>query len=132
MEHSLPIAPDAPPQNITVSVIDDIPEMLFFSWQPPPPNLQNGMITEYTIICTPSGEGGPSVEYVNDVNLNATVMMFTPATQYNCTFTASTSAGPGIEAVLPVLTCKGTVLLYNLSVKLCSYFQISGSPIVYQ
>ena len=86
-------------------MIDDFPEMLFFSWQPPPPNLQNGMITEYTIVCTPSGSG-PSVEYVNDVNLNATVMMFTPATQYNCTFTASTSAGPGIEAVLPVLTCK--------------------------
>ena len=103
------LAPDAPPQNIMVSVIDDFPEILFFSWQPPPPNLQNGMITEYTIVCTPSGNG-QRVEYVNDVNLNATVM-FTPATQYNCTFTASTSAGPGIEALLPVLTCKGTVLV---------------------
>ena len=105
MWNILSLAPDAPPQNITVSVIDDFPEMLFFSWQPPPPNLQNGMITEYTIVCTPSGSG-PSVEYVNDVNFNGTVMMFTPATQYTCAFTASTSAGPGIAAVLPVLTRK--------------------------
>ena len=88
-----------------VILIDDIPEMLFFSWQPPPPNQQNGMITEYTIVCTPSG-GGQRVEYVNDISLNATVMMFTPTTQYNCAFTASTSAGPGVETVLPVLTCK--------------------------
>ena len=88
-----------------VALIADFPEMLFFSWQPPPPNLQNGMITEYTIVCTPSG-GGQHVEYVNDVSLNATVVMFTPATQYNCAFTASTSAGPGVETVLPVLTRK--------------------------
>ena len=87
-----------------VTLIDDFPEMLFFSWQPPPPYLQNEMITEYTIVCTPSG-GGPSLEYVNET-LNATVMMFTPATQYNCAFTASTSAGPGVEDVLPVLTRK--------------------------
>ena len=86
-------------------LIDDFPEMLFFSWQPPPPHQQNGMITEYTIVCTPSG-GGQRVEYVNDISLNATVMMFTPATQYNCAFTASTSAGPGTETVLPVLTRK--------------------------
>ena len=88
-----------------VALIDDFPEMLFFSWQPPPPNQQNGMITEYTIVCTPS-EDGQRVEYVNDISLNATVMMFTPATQYNCAFTASTSAGPGVQTILPVLTRK--------------------------
>ena len=88
-----------------VALIDDFPEMLFFSWLPPPLDQQNGMITEYTIVCTPSG-GGQSVDYMNDISLNATVMMFTPATQYNCAFTASTSAGPGVETVLPVLTRK--------------------------
>ena len=79
------------------------------------------MIIAYTIVCTPSG-GGQRVEYVNDISLNATVMMFTPATQYNCAFTASTSAGPGVETVLPVLTRKWTVLLYKCKLSYVDLF----------
>ena len=42
--------------------------------------------------------------------LNATVGMFTPATQYFCAITASTSAGPGTVETRNVITCKEIVL----------------------
>ena len=42
--------------------------------------------------------------------LNATVGMFTPATQYSCAITASTSAGSGTAERRDLITCKERVL----------------------
>ena len=97
------------------SVFDDVPEMVDFFWEPPPPDQRNGIITEYNIVCTPSGSGQPvnSVVVTDDgmsETLNATVGMFIPATQYSCAITASTSAGPGAAEARNVITCKKMVL----------------------
>ena len=114
MYYSSPLAPDGPPQNFILSLITSVPEMVDFFWEPPPLDQQNGIITGYDIVCTPSGSSQP-VNFVvtDDVmsdTLNATVGMFTPATQYSCAITASTSAGPGIAETRDLITCKETVL----------------------
>ena len=119
MYYSSPLAPDAPPQNFMFSLMDDVPEMVDFFWEPPPPNQQNGIITGYNISCTPT-EGGQPVNFVvtDDVmsgTLNATVGRFTPATQYFCAITASTSAGPGVAETRNVITCKEIVLSLTYS-----------------
>ena len=99
--------------------MDEVPEMVDFFWEPPPPNQQNGIITEYNIVCTPIGSGQPVNFVVNDESmsgiLNATVGMFIPATQYFCSITASTSAGPGPVETRNVITRKETVLTYRRS-----------------
>ena len=101
----LPTAPHAPPQSVMFEYDRDSPEMVFFSWQPPPPDQQNGVITRYDIVCTPSsGQLVNGISYYNA--LNATVGMFTPATQYSCTITASTRAGTGPGNTVTVVTCE--------------------------
>jgi len=107
MVHYLPTAPDAAPQSVMLEYDRDTPEMVFFSWQPPPPDQQNGVITRFDIVCTPSSGSGESVSGMNsDSALNATVGMFTPATQYSCTITASTNAGTGPGNTVAVVTCE--------------------------
>ena len=97
------------------SLVNDIPEMVNFFWEPPPPDQRNGVITRYNIACTPT-EGGQPVSFtfmtgdvMSDI-LNATVGRFIPATQYFCAITASTSAGPGPVETRGVITCKEMVL----------------------
>ena len=111
MYYSSPLAPDAPPQNFMFSLMDDIPEMVNFFWEPPPLDRQNGIITGYNIVCTPAEHGQPVsfTHMADDImsdTLNATVGMFIPATQYFCAITASTSAGPGTAETRAVTTCK--------------------------
>jgi len=84
----------------------DSPEVVFFSWQPLPPDQQNGVITRYDIVCTPSSGNGEPVNGMSNGALSATVRMFIPATQYSCTITASTSAGTGPGNTVTVLTCE--------------------------
>ena len=84
----------------------DSPEMVFFTWQPPPSDQQNGVITRYDIVCTPSSGSGEPVNGMSDGALNTTVGMFNPATQYSCTITASTSAGTGPGNTVTVVTCE--------------------------
>ena len=96
------------------SVFNDVPEMVDFFWESPPPDQRNGIITGYNIVCTPSGSGQPVSIAVTDDGmtdtLNATVGMFTPATQYSCAITVSTSAGPGPAETRNLITCKKMVL----------------------
>ena len=106
----------------------DSPEMVFFSWQPPPPDQQNGLIPRYDIVCTPSSDSGEPVNSMSNGALNATVGMFIPATQYSCTITASTSAGTGPGITVTVVTCElrnrmdicVPLLLYFMAVKISS------------
>ena len=89
--------------------------MVLFSWQPPPPDQQNGVITGYDIVCTPSSGNGESVNGMTNGALDATVGMFIPATQYSCTITASTSAltGPGITVTCELIDeCLCSIVFY--------------------
>ena len=98
-----------------LSLITNVPEMVNFFWEPPPLDQRNGIITGYNIVCTPSGQPVNFVvtDNVTSGTLNATVGIFTPATQYSCTITASTSAGPGPAETRDLITCKEVVLLFT-------------------
>ena len=78
--------------------------MVLFSWQPPVE--QNGVITRYDIVCTPTSSGEPVNGMTDGGALSDTVGMFTPATQYSCTITASTSVGTGPGITVIVVTCE--------------------------
>ena len=107
------------------SVFDDVPEMVDFFWEPSPPDQWNGIITEYNIVCIPSGSGQPVNSVVTDDimrdTLNATVGMFIPATQYSCAITAFTSAGLGAAETRNVITCKETSLPFTYCVRKWCY-----------
>ena len=100
------LAPDAPPRNFVFAVIDDVPEMVEFIWEPPLPEQQNGIITRYSVVCTHNVSFIFMTDDGMSGTLNATVGMFIPATQYFCAITASTNAGPGPAGTRNVLTCK--------------------------
>ena len=107
------------------SVFDDVPEIVIFFWEPPPPDQRNGIIIGYNIVCMPTDDGQPvsftfAADGIMSGTLNATVGMFTPATQYNCAITASTRAGPGPTEARNVITCKKMVLSLTYAIKLYS------------
>ena len=115
--YSSPLAPDAPPQNFMIVLMDNVPEMVDFFWEPPPPDQRNGIITGYNIVCMPTEGGQPVNITVTDDGmsdtLNATVGMFIPATQYSCGITAFTSAVPGAAEARNIITCKETILPFT-------------------
>ena len=115
------------------SVFDDIPEIVNFFWDPPSPVQRNGIITGYNIVCIPTEGGQPVSITVTDVGmsgtLSATVGMFTPATQYSCAITASTSAGPGPAETRIVITCKETILPFTYIInQLCVWLYCTEFP----
>ena len=66
-----------------------------FSWSPPPPSQQNGIITNYSLSCSPSPSSLPlsfsqSGSYI--------VGGFTPDTGYTCSVVASNGLGSGPPA----------------------------------
>jgi len=115
-------APTGPPLNF---IVTPGARSMTFSWDPPGVTERNGVITGYSLSCTPltaegdiimqytqdsSGSGSSSGELVNGISyentLSGTVGMFIPATQYSCTITASTSAGTGPRITVTVVTCE--------------------------
>ena len=101
-----PAAPDSPPLNITFNVLD--PNSVEFSWAPPPEELSNGIIAGYRISCVVVGNqmGEPITDTLGDVFTMTTLQEFMPATRYNCSLAARTSAGIGLNGTLIVLTSK--------------------------
>jgi hypothetical protein len=63
-----------------------------FSWSPPPPTQQNGVITSYTLSCSPSPSSLP--QFPSDSG-PLTVAGFSPNTAYSCSVVATNSQGSG-------------------------------------
>ena len=74
-----------------------------FSWRPVEEQLQNGMITNYTITCTPHIAINIHVNTDTDM-FSVTHHGFTPATQYSCSIVALNLAGSGPAATLTFTT----------------------------
>ena len=90
-------APSFPPLNSSGEVLG--PTTISLSWQPPPPESQNGIITSYTILIT---------EVVTNTNTtyqregSRTELLITglhPYYDYSCTVAAATLIGLGPFAV---------------------------------
>ena len=77
--------------------------------QPPEEGLRNGIIIDYDVRCIPSDNFDSLFGVIGTISsAGGEVGDFTPAADYICFFTASTSVGPGPEttAGLDVTTCK--------------------------
>lgn len=70
-------------------------------WEEPEPHLQNGVILSYTITCDPSPDD--PLKSVSEAG-SITVGGFSPLTTYNCSVSASNSAGSGPLAYYDVTT----------------------------
>ena len=79
-----------------------------FSWSPPPVTQQNGVITGYTLSCSPSPSSLPLFPSQSD---SLTVTGFSPNTHYSCSLTATNSQGSGPPATNTFTTKKDCKLL---------------------
>ena len=66
-----------------------------FSWSPPPVTQRNGVITSYTLSCSPSPFSLPQSPSQSGT---LTVAGFSPDTSYTCSLVASNSQGSGPAA----------------------------------
>ena len=99
--------PDGPPRDIQFQLVT--PDQVMFSWSPPLEELQNGIIQSYRISCD-GGRGRESVMEIVAGALSSLVAEFVPATMYNCSLSARTSAGFGVNDTVQVLTSKCNAL----------------------
>ena len=99
-------APTGEPQNFGITPGDDGPSSrnLTFFWDLPPPTQRNGVITSYTISCSPDTETLPLVETTLPGVGGLTVGGFRPFTEYMCTIAATNSQGSGPPAISTTMT----------------------------
>ncbi|XP_070344795.1 roundabout homolog 2 isoform X10 [Equus asinus] len=92
-------APSAPPQSVTVLTVGSHNSTsISVSWDPPPPDDQNGIIQEYKIWCL----GNETRFHINktvDAAIRSVIIggLF-PGIQYRVEVAASTSAGVGVKS----------------------------------
>ena len=100
MLHFSSPAPTGPPLNFTVT---PGARSMTFSWAPPNATQRNGMITGYSLSCTPQTAGGDiTMQYTQDGTFP--LEGFTPATMYSCSIFASNSQGNGPVASMIIIT----------------------------
>nr|XP_015197421.1 PREDICTED: roundabout homolog 2 isoform X13 [Lepisosteus oculatus] len=92
-------APSAPPQSVTVLMVGNHNSTsISISWDPPPPDHQNGIIQEYKIWCL----GNETRFHVNktvDAAIRSVLIGgLYPGIQYRVEVAASTSAGVGVKS----------------------------------
>ena len=99
--HSLSfLAPSGPPLMFRASPQS---RTVTFSWRPVDEQQQNGLITNYTITCTPPITINIPVNTNMDL-FTVTHQGFTPVTQYSCSIIAMTVVGSGPSATLAFTT----------------------------
>ena len=90
-------APSSSPENVTVVSLSST--SLFISWSPPPPETQNGIISEYRVNITESET--ESVMSLVTFNTQISVQFLHPFYTYMCVVSAVTIAeGPASEEVV--------------------------------
>ncbi|KAM9020148.1 roundabout homolog 2 isoform 5-T5 [Ara ararauna] len=92
-------APSAPPQSVTVLTVGSHNSTsISISWDPPPPDHQNGVIQEYKIWCL----GNETRFHINktvDAAIRSVIIGgLYPGIQYRVEVAASTSAGVGVKS----------------------------------
>ena len=90
---TLVAAPSGPPLNISVEATT--PRTLYFSWEPPLLEQQNGVISGYVVNIISEENGMVFQIYSNNNATNISATLFTPYTVYRCTMASSTMPGTG-------------------------------------
>ena len=94
---SLHTVPSGFPENITTIATDS--RTLAIMWTPPPEDLQNGIIVDYTVNITVT-ETGESFQHTTDGNTTLLLTGLHPYYTYSITVAASTSIGLGPYTVM--------------------------------
>jgi len=106
--------PTGQPTNVSATPVNST--SVTISWDPPLPEIQNGVIVAYAINLTTVGGSGNISEYSSDRN-NITVVLLNPFTTYVYTVAAQTSVGTGpFTNSFTVMTLEDgmfTALLYH-------------------
>ena len=116
---SFSLAPSAAPEMFEADVGE---RQVVFSWSPPPVTQRNGVITSYTLSCSPSPSSLPKFPSLSG---SLTVTGFSPDTSYSCSVVATNSKGSGPPANITFPTqqdCKP-----GLSFHAYSSFQLLSS-----
>ena len=90
---TLTAAPSGPPLNFTIEAIT--PRTLYFSWEPPPLEQQNGVIIGYVVNIISDSNWMIFQIYSNSSSTNISATHFVPYTVYRCSVAASTEPGTG-------------------------------------
>eukprot|EP00064_Thunnus_orientalis_P001311 superscaffoldBa00000089_g1314 len=95
--------PSAPPRAVTVATVKlSNSSSISVSWEPPPSDMQNGIIQEYRVWCVGSGGDNQTRYYINktvDGNTLSTVLKgLMPGILYQVEVAAVTSAGIGTRS----------------------------------
>ena len=99
-----------------------------FSWSPPPVALRNGVITSYTLSCSPSPSSLPQSPSQPDP---LTVAGFSPDTSYSCSVVASNSRGSGPPANISFTTQQDCETVYYKLLIIVYHMFFSFIPDVY-
>ena len=94
---SLHTVPSGLPENITTIATDS--RTLVVMWTPPPEDLQNGIIVDYTVNIAVT-ETGESFQRTTDGNTTLILTGLHPYYTYSITVAASTSIGIGPYTVV--------------------------------
>ncbi|XP_008307323.1 roundabout homolog 1 isoform X1 [Cynoglossus semilaevis] len=91
-------APSAPPREVTVTESGDNGTAIVVSWQPPPPEDQNGVVQEYKIWCLGNESRYHINRTVDGSTFSVLIPSLTPGIRYSVEVAASTGAGPGVKS----------------------------------
>ena len=83
--------PSGPPENLIGEALSS--EEVFFQWDLPPPQHQNGIIIDYIVNITALETG--ATFHMSTLYLNLTLHSLRPFTTYSCIVAARTSVGLG-------------------------------------
>ena len=82
-----------------------------FSWSPPPVTQRNGVITSYTLSCSPSPSSLPKSPFQAGP---LTVAGFSPDSSYSCSVVATNSQGSGPPTNINITTLQDCKLKSNM------------------
>ncbi|XP_053312857.1 roundabout homolog 2 isoform X1 [Spea bombifrons] len=92
-------APSAPPQSVTVLTVGSSNSTsISVSWDPPPPDHQNGIIQDYKIWCLGNETRFHINKTVDSAIRSVVIGGLYPGIQYRVEVAASTSAGVGVKS----------------------------------
>ncbi|XP_040836565.1 roundabout homolog 2 isoform X1 [Ochotona curzoniae] len=101
-------APSAPPQSVTVLTVgSQNSTSISVSWDPPPPDHQNGIIQEYKIWCLGNETRFHINKTVDSAIRSVIIGGLFPGIQYRVEVAASTSAGVGVKSEPQPITIGG-------------------------
>jgi len=120
-------APAGPPLNF---VVFPGARSITFSWAPPNPTERNGVITVYSVSCTPqTGVESISMQYTQAGTFS--LEGFTPATMYSCSIFASNRQGDGPVASKIIHTQNDGKFPFQFLMWVNGFISVHGRNFVY-